>query len=135
MEEKFLKRFNTFKKKNNVKYFSYLTFEQVACEMMKNHIFIFPSTSEGCARVVTEACTAGMLPIISKNIGNFIKDNVNGRLLDPSNIDSWVEAIKDIINDPKKIEDISQINMDLATNKFNQGYFGKQLIKIFDNLN
>ena len=135
IEDKFSKKFNSFIKKNNVKHFNYLTFEQVACEMLKNHIFIFPSTSEGVARVGNEACAAGMFPIISKNVGNFIEDNVNGRLLDPSNIGSWVEAIKDIINDPKKIEDAGQINMDLTKNKFNQDYFGKQLIRIFDNLN
>ena len=132
---KFLDKFNSFIKKKNVKYFKYLTFEKIACEMMKNHIFIFPSTSEGVARVVNEACATGMFPIISKNVGNFIEDNVNGRLLDPSNIDSWVEAIKDLINNPKKIEDAGKINIDLVINKFNQNYSGKQLLKIFDNLN
>ena len=134
MDVKFLNKFNSFKKKNNVKYFSYLTFEKIAYEMLKNHIFIFPSTSEGVARVVNEACAAGMYPIISKNVGSFIEDNINGRLLDPANIDGWVEAIKDLIDNPKKIEEAGTINSNLAISKFNQNYFGKQLIKIIDNL-
>ena len=103
--------------------------------MLRNDIFIFPSTSEGVARVVNEACAAGMYPIISKNVGSFIKDNINGSLLDPSDIDAWVETIKDLINNPKKIEDASKINIDLSINKFNQDYYGKELLRIFSNLN
>ena len=102
--------------------------------MMKNHIFIFPSTSEGVARVVNEACAAGMYPIISKNVGSFIEDGINGRLLDPANIDNWIVAIKDLIDNPEKIEETGKINLNLAKNKFNQNYFGKQLISIIDNL-
>ena len=76
-----------------------------------------------------------MYPIISKNVGSFIKDNINGSLLDPSDIDAWVETIKDLINNPKKIEDVSKINIDLSINKFNQDYYGKELLRIFSNLN
>ncbi len=135
IDDKFLNKFNSFKEKENVKYLGHLSYEKMACEMLKNHIFIFPSTSEGVARVVNESCAAGMFPLISTNIGGFVKNNVNGRLLDPSNIDSWVEAIKYLFNNPKIIENVSKINVDLSVNKFNQNYYGKQLMKIFDNLN
>ena len=135
LDREFLNRFNNFKNKKNVNYLGLLSYEKLAFEMLRNDIFIFPSTSEGVARVVNEACAAGMYPIISKNVGSFIKDNINGSLLDPSDIDAWVETIKDLINNPKKIEDASKINIDLSINKFNQDYYGKELLRIFSNLN
>ncbi len=135
LDRKFLSRFNNFKNKKNVNYLGLLSYEKIAFEMLRNDVFIFPSTSEGVARVVNEACAAGMFPLISKNVGSFIKDRINGRLLDPSNIDIWVETIEDLINNPKKIEDGGKINTDLSINKFNQDYYGKELLRIFSNLN
>mgnify|MGYP000471695007 CR=1 FL=1 len=89
--------------------------------------------NEPLGRSSLEASSRGCATIIS-NRGGLPETITHGVILKKLNVFSVYNAIKDLIDKPKKIEEAGKINMNLVKNQFNQNYYGKQLIKIIDNL-
>lgn len=65
----------------------------------QSHAIILPSASEGFPKVIAEAMNYGCLPIVTNisSIGHYVKDNVNGFLLNSITIESLIEKIKTIL--------------------------------------
>jgi glycosyltransferase involved in cell wall biosynthesis len=69
--------------------------------LQRSTIFVLPSLSEGCPRVLIEAMACG-LPIVATRVGGIpeiIDNDVNGILVPPSDENALAEAIKKILED------------------------------------
>ena len=73
------------------------------------HIFLAPSRREACPMALLEAMRVGTIPMVADfDIANkeIIRDGKNGFVIGHKDIDSWVNRIGDIINNPNKYDEI-----------------------------
>lgn len=75
-------------------------------------VFVFPSLREGLPVSVMEAMASG-LPVIATRIrgsSDIVKDNVNGILLDPMDVDGFENAIIELCDNPNMRKQIAANN-------------------------
>jgi glycosyltransferase involved in cell wall biosynthesis len=65
-------------------------------------VFVFPSHEEGGPQVSYEAAGCGLPSIVSSmGAGRIIRDEIEGYVLDPFDIDAWVHAIRTMAGQPE----------------------------------
>jgi glycosyltransferase involved in cell wall biosynthesis len=77
---------------------------EIGRELNKSDIYINPTTKDSFSVSMFEAFACG-LPVISTNVGaipNFVKDGINGYLVDSDNIDQLVKKIELVIEDQER---------------------------------
>lgn len=75
-----------------------------------NHIFVFPSRSEGYGRVLVEAMSRGLC-IVTTRVGvvsDIVKDGVNGVILHGYDDDAIYQAIRILLDDPAVVRRLSE---------------------------
>ena len=77
--------------------------ENVAAELGKSTAFVFPSESEGSAKVNYEAAACGLAQITTRESGDVVVDGYNGKIIPPNDPDALAEAILDFYNNPEKL--------------------------------
>lgn len=76
--------------------------QELADALKAMDVFAFSSKSETQGMVLTEAMAAG-LPVVgldASGVREVVEDGVNGRLLDDENIDSFAEALQELVDMP-----------------------------------
>mgnify|MGYP000986473550 CR=1 FL=1 len=65
-----------------------------------SHAIVLPSASEGFPKVIAEAMNFGCLPIVSNvsSIGHYVKEGINGFLLDTISVDSLLIQLQKVLN-------------------------------------
>jgi len=100
-ERKFLKKIKD-RNLSNIEYLGWVLGKRKLDLLKNSDIFLLPSYKEGMPMVILEALTFG-LPIISTKIAglpDMVIDGENGYLLNPGDIDGFVEKIKILILHP-----------------------------------
>ena len=98
-------------------------------------IFIFPSLSEGMPVSLLEAMAIEK-PCIASDIGphrEIINNNENGMLVRVKNAEDIVEAVKILIEKPKKARELAQNGRDFVEREFNIQNV-KQLERLYESL-
>jgi len=124
--------------KNNIRFTGYKTGKEKNDWYKKSHIFLLPSYTEGFPNVFLEAMASG-LPVIATPVGalkNVLKDGVNGYLLEsvPPEPDEMAEEIKKLMNDPNKMNEISERNLQEAKSKYDVEVVGDQIKSIYKDI-
>lgn len=67
-------------------------------------IFLFPTENEGLSLAMLEAMACGVVPVVSNvdDLSDAVKNNINGRLIDKDDIDGFVSAVSELLNEPEK---------------------------------
>jgi glycosyltransferase involved in cell wall biosynthesis len=76
--------------------------DQVRARLEQADIFVLPSYLEGQPLAIIEAMAAG-LPVIATSIGavpDLIRDGIEGRVVEPGNVDQLASALAELIGDP-----------------------------------
>ena len=90
-------------------YLGTLSHDEVLREMRKADVLIFPSLFEGFGMVITEAMSQGT-PVIATDktcAVDFIKNGVNGWVVESASSTALEQAISDVIDKKDKLEQIS----------------------------
>ena len=85
-------------------YLGKIPYEEVQKEMVKAHLCIYPSMAETLGMVTIESM-ALQKAVLNTNYGwaeDLIDDGVNGFLIDPNNIDGYVQTVLELFEDSKK---------------------------------
>lgn len=99
-------------------------------------IFILPSYAEGLPITIIEAMACG-LPIISSKVGGIpevIKENINGFLIDPGDVDMLTERIEFLIKNKNIREDMGKNNLAEAISNYDFKIVVEKLERIYENL-
>lgn len=95
--------------------------ELLMSQFRESDVYLLPTThGEGMATSVLEAMAFG-LPVITRPIGgvcDFFINEEMGYLLDSLDSDSYVDAIEELISNPKRVRDISLLNHSYAIKHF-----------------
>lgn len=66
-------------------------------------VFVFPSLIEGSALVTYEALASGLPIITTANAGSVIRDQIEGCIVPPRDVDALVERIAEYLEHPEKL--------------------------------
>jgi|WetSurMetagenome_2_1015567.scaffolds.fasta_scaffold17202_4 glycosyltransferase involved in cell wall biosynthesis len=102
----------------------------------KSDIFVLPSYTEGFSFSILEAMKYG-LGIISTKVGalpEIIKNEENGFLIEPGNIDKLVLCLKKLIEDEELLNKISYKNQEYVKDNFNISKTSDNFKKIIEDI-
>lgn len=98
----------------------------------QSQVFILPSYNEGLPVAILEAMSYG-LPIICTHVGDVaeaVREDVNGYLIEPGDIDGLVNAIIKI-TDKDTWNRLSQKSKEIILNEFDIHHFYSELISVW----
>ncbi|MGD7043170.1 glycosyltransferase family 4 protein [Jeotgalibacillus proteolyticus] len=107
--------------------------KEIADIYEKSLIFLLPSYNEGMPMSILEAMSHGV-PVISTNVGSIpsvVQHEVNGYIIEPGDKNKMEEYILELINDKEKREDMSYLNLQKITKKYNLDKNIEDLISIY----
>ena len=117
----------------NIKALGYLSREQLALEMLKSSIFVFPSFCEGYAKVIQEALVCGCFIITTKNSGFSLFPGVNASIVDPGDPVGLSQAIADTISNPY-LQELCHQNRDASIKHFSPETYSRQMTALYKHL-
>ena len=87
----------------------------------KSRTYVGASISDGLSTSMVEAMMHGTFPIQSHNSAAncFIDNGINGFIIDPWDINSIVNAIKNSLSDDLLVDNASKINTNVINKKYN----------------
>ncbi len=128
---------NYIKSLNAFNYIKYLGHIKDMDKLYQNiHVAILPSYREGLPKGLLEAA-AFSKPIITTNVTGckeIVRDNVNGYIVNPKNIDELTIAMKKILLNKKKRFLMGKESRKIIKKKFLLDNTANDLIKIYNNL-
>ena len=134
MSEGLAERSRSFFANPRVKYLGMLSRRDLASAMARADVFVFPSLSEGSARVVFEALACGCYVITTQNSGSIVEDGVHGAIVPPGDSVSLADAIQDAYQHRLKISEIGKRNAQLVRAKYRQHDYGDRLSSLYKQL-
>lgn len=87
--------------------------EEVRNILLSGDLFVFPSKAEGLPRAVIEAMAVG-LPVLSTSVNGIPELLDKKYLFDPSDVEGFVFKLKQLIENPDELEEMSEKNIDKA---------------------
>ncbi|WP_396621529.1 glycosyltransferase family 4 protein [Marinobacter sp. W-8] len=107
----------------------------VVAAMQTADAFVFPSLSEGFGLVAAEAMACGLPVIASRgsSLAEVIEDRKTGLLCSPSNVNSFVSAIKKIFNNEDLRRKISNLSRQHAKVRFSHTKSTSQYLEVYLN--
>jgi len=100
-------------------------------------VFVMPSLKEGMPMALLEAM-ASKKPVIASKVGaipKIIKDEINGLLIEPGNIDELNKAIIELLKDEKKSNLIAENGYTRVRNDFSSRKMASEYMKVYESLN
>jgi glycosyltransferase involved in cell wall biosynthesis len=118
-----------------VNYLGLLSREQLAEQMTRCDVFIFPSYCEGSARVVMEALASGCFVITTPNTGSIVETGVHGIVVPPGDAEELAQAISKAMNDRTHVHEAGVHNAGLIKKDHLQGRYGDDFAKLYKSCN
>ncbi len=123
--EPYLKEFNS----PTVKLTGFV--EDVAAELGRSTAFVFPSESEGSAKVNYEAAACGLAQITTRESGDVVIDGYNGRIIPPNDPEALAEAILEFYNNPEKLRMMGENGRKRVMENFTWAHYRKRLAEAY----
>jgi glycosyltransferase involved in cell wall biosynthesis len=114
-----------------VNYLGLLSREQLAQQMTRCDVFIFPSYCEGSARVVMEALACGCFVITTPNTGSIVQTGIHGTVVPPGDAEELARAITNAINNRTSVFETGIRNAELIRTQHLQVRYGDDLEHLY----
>ena len=122
---------------SNMTFTGFLSGKDLAAVYSVSDLFVFPSATETFGNVVIEALASGTPVIGAKSGGvkNLVKHEVNGILCEPKQVDSFISAIQNLINDDELRKTMCKQARDFALTQTWEAIFDRLLLDYEDAIN
>jgi glycosyltransferase involved in cell wall biosynthesis len=134
LDAELLDRSRRFFSNPRVEYLGLLSREELAKAMSRADIFVFPSFSEGSARVVFEALACGCYVITTPNSGSIVEDGIHGSIVPPGDSSLLANAVRYAFDHRDLVSEIGCSNALLVNRKYTQREYGDQLAALYKEL-
>ncbi|MDQ6656408.1 MAG: glycosyltransferase family 4 protein, partial [Verrucomicrobiota bacterium] len=91
-------------------------------------IYVFPSSLEGSAKVVYEAAACGLPQITTREAGDVIRDDVEGIIIPPGDVDALAAAIQHLYDHPEIVERMSAAARARVVENYTWDHFRARLL-------
>lgn len=133
-EREFLRKIKESELENYIEFLGWVSNGKY--ELLQNSdVFFLPSYKEGMPIAILESMACG-LPIISTDIAgipDLVKNDYNGYLFAPGDIEGFFKALLSILNNKSKLEELGQNSLKLAQN-FDSKLIFKNLCQVYKSL-
>ena len=129
-----LDEFGHFLKDSRINVTPFCSRNELLSKMGEADVFIFPSLAEGSARVTYMAMAMGCFIITTKNSGSVVQEIINGEIVEPGNVASLREAIRNTFAHKEKLKNVGKINAATIANQYTQSAYGKRIVDIYEQL-
>lgn len=120
-------------KRKNINFLINKKINYIIETMIKNHVCIFPSYSEGLARTCIEALACGNYLIVSKIFSDFKNKNLGISFIDQTNPKMWLKELYKLRKKPKILNKAFINNHNQSMKLFSQKMFIKKYLDYFKN--
>jgi glycosyltransferase involved in cell wall biosynthesis len=123
------------KNHKNIHFFGYQNKNQTISLIRGSDILIHPSLHEGISSTILEAMACKTV-IIASNVGGnreLIENNLNGIIIEPHDIDSFVEQIINLF-DNKKLRQLLSDNALKTVKKYNWDKVGNLYLNVYESV-
>ena len=114
-----------------VRAFGHIPRKELASRMTDADVFVFPSFSEGSARVVFEAMACGCYVIVTPNSGSLAVDGCHGAIVPPNSPEGLAEAVVWASTNRNKVRKIGVRNQELIRDSYTQAQYGEKLSALY----
>lgn len=120
--------------KENVRFLGWIPKNRLSSHYEKAHFLLFPTNSEGWAKVLSEAMAYGVVPITSSvsSIPQILSAIGAGSALPPNDIDAFIKSINEYLRAPMKWKAESLAGM-RAAHLFTYEHYLKAVKELFRN--
>lgn len=128
------KRCQKFLESERVKHIGMIPRSQLAVEMTKYSILVFPSYCEGSARVIFEAMACGCAILTTPNSGSIVEDGVHGRLVPAGDAGALSETIEWMLYNRTEVARMGWHNARLVRESFLQSHYADAVEVLYASL-
>jgi glycosyltransferase involved in cell wall biosynthesis len=105
--------------------------DDVAAELRRSTAFVFPSESEGSAKVNYEAAACGLAQITTRESGDVVIDGYNGKIIPPNDPDALAEAILNFYTNPEQLRVMGENGRRRVAENFTWEHYRKRLAEAY----
>jgi glycosyltransferase involved in cell wall biosynthesis len=100
--------------------------------LSQSTVHVFPSQWEGSAKVVYEAAACGLPQITTREAGDVVRDNVEGIIVRPGDIDGIAGALEHLYRHPEIVEHMSRAARRRVVENFTWDHFRARLLTAYE---
>ena len=138
LQEVLSRRIQEWKLEGSVFLLGHLSHSEFAEELAKASIFLLPSShaAERLPNVVKEAAAAGCCCLTTNTPGieKLIRDGESGRILPANNVDTWVDAVTGLMEEPRRLIEMAEEAKRLVHKHFDVELTAAELIRWWQKL-
>ena len=116
--------------RENIKTFGFVR-DPEKC-LSQSTVHVFPSQWEGSAKVVYEAAACALPQITTREAGDVVRDNVEGMIVPPGDIDSIAAALKHLHGHPEIVERMGSAARRRVVENFTWDHFRTRLLGAYE---
>jgi glycosyltransferase involved in cell wall biosynthesis len=117
-----------------IKFLGHVNAEKKKDVLLKSHVMIFPSYTEGLPNVILEGMLYGM-PIVARATGGIpeiVKQNINGFVTESFDFKVFADFLEVLASDVKLYENMAETNHRTALQKFTSEKVKERMIGIYE---
>lgn len=100
--------------------------------LSQSTIHVFPSQWEGSAKVTYEAAACGLPQITTREAGDVVRDQIEGIIVQPRDVDAIAEALKHFYLHPELVEEMGRAARQRVVENFTWDHFRARLLNAYE---
>ena len=100
--------------------------------LSQSSVHVFPSQWEGSAKVTYEAAACGLPQITTREAGDVVRDNIEGIIVRPGNVDAIAAAIEHLYHHPEIVERMGAAARRRVVENFTWDHFRSRLLGAYE---
>jgi glycosyltransferase involved in cell wall biosynthesis len=116
---------------SRIKLLGFLSRKELASQMSRHTVFVFPSLMEGSARVVFEALACGCFIITTPHTGSIVAEGEHGLLTTPGDQDDLGRALKSVFMDTYDLRSLGSHNASLIRESYRQDHYANRVLEVY----